>query len=876
MTLEYEETIEFYKNMDITILGTPKNEVPHEANANITDAELVAFYSEQYVDVDVAEFLKKERRERLYGLCNLVQPGEFYLDVGCANGGHMAILHQKSINGIGLDLSIPNILRGRQKYTRLKFIHGFAEAIPFKDSHFDLIILGDVIEHFRNPKVTLAECLRVAKKGLAVCVPIKPEVTAEHINPFSCDNILNLLKFYKLKVHFYDGEGRKISRVKAESKLEAFPWLLIRADKTEQTNSIMKEITDTERGKEYRQVMDQILSNDEWRLNTEHQRDETHLNRFKLLSHLIEGQKVLDVGCGNGDLTVEMAKLGFDVVGVDISKLRIRQAIELAKKENLNTKAQFKIMDATSLEFADNSFDTVLIPEVLEHIRDSRRLIEEAIRVVRNGGRIVISVPNGLLVPYQGHLRVFFKDTLTTELNQYTSEIRWHELPFKKWLICSFFVGKETFNITEGPLVDILMPTYNGRKYIRHAIKSILDQTYQNWNLVVVNDGGEDIKDLIDEFDDDRIKYIVTEHKGKAHALNVGITNSNGELIGYLDDDDILYPIHLEILIKAASEGKKDFVYSDWYEVSLDEDDREIGREFEFRQNVTPWMLIRQNYINHKCILHTRSLLEKAGMYDEELDVIIDWDMIRRLAFLSKPYHVWGVTSERLRYYNKGVIENRITGMWVRSPDKARRSTERITNKTMNLPVKTKELKKAIVDAMLHQSYYHSLELNNALQAKDTQISNLEASVREKETHIGNLEAEAEGLKAALAEQERKVGSLNETISQKNSHISNLEGVVREKKAEIDSLKTSLVEKEREVRSFKETVNQKDAQLLHLDGVICEKEAFLNHIYNSHGWKALTLYYKLRDKLLPVETKRRKITKNIFTFLIKKSGIFKR
>jgi len=833
MALQYEETIEFYKNLDISICGIPKNEVLHQANANMTDAELVAYYSERYADVDVAEFLTKERRERLYGLCNLVKQGEFYLDVGCANGVHMEILHQRGINGIGLDLSIPNILRGRQKYPHLKFIHGFAEEIPFKDNHFEIIILGDVIEHFRNPRISLSECLRVARKGLALCVPIKPEVTAEHINPFSCDEIVNLLKFYKLKVHFYDCEGRKVSRAEAGSKLEAFPWLLIRADRTEQTNIAEKGITDTEGAKEHRQAMDQILSNDEWCQNTEHQREETHLNRFKLLSHLIEGQKVLEVGCGNGDLSIEMAKVGFDIVGIDISGPGVSQAADLAKKENIDTRTQFMVMDATSLEFADNSFDTVLIPEVLEHVRDSRRLIEEAIRVTRNGGRIVISVPNGLLVPFQGHLRVFFKDTLTTELSQHTSEIQWHELPFKKWLVCSFFVRKRELNITKGPAVDILMPTYNGRKYIRRAIKSVLYQTYQNWNLIVVNDGGEDVKDIVDEFQDDRIKYFVTEHKGKAHALNVGIANSDGKFVCYLDDDDILYPIHLEVLIKASSEGKKDFVYSDWYVVSLDENDREIGREFEFRQDVTPWLLIRQNYISNNNFLHTRSLLEKTGMYDEELDIIIDWDMIRRLAFVSEPYHVWGVTSERLRYYNRAILENRITGLWTRSPEKVRRSMERITNKTMNLPATIKELKKAVIDAMLHQSYYHSLELNNALQAKDIQISNLETNLRGNVSHIGNLEV---------------------AITEKDTQISHLGGMVSEKDSEVGNLK--------------EMIDQKAIQISHLESVGWEREATLNRIYNSHGWKTLSAYYKARNRLLPVGTRRRKFAVSIFKLLL--------
>ncbi|MFC2067701.1 class I SAM-dependent methyltransferase [Chloroflexota bacterium] len=194
MTLEHEEALEFYKNLAISPIGIPKDEVPCQASTDMSDAELVAFYSEQYLDVDVAEFLIKERRERLYGLCNLVQPGEFCLDVGCANGAHMEILHQRGISAVGLDLSVPNILRGRERYPHLKFIHGFAEEIPFKDNYFDIVLLGDIIEHLRNPTTTLAECMRVAKKGLVLCVPIKEEFTEEHINPFSFQRIVELLQ----------------------------------------------------------------------------------------------------------------------------------------------------------------------------------------------------------------------------------------------------------------------------------------------------------------------------------------------------------------------------------------------------------------------------------------------------------------------------------------------------------------------------------------------------------------------------------------------------------------------------------------------------------------------------------------------------------
>lgn len=563
-------------------------------------------------------------------------------------------------------------------------------------------------------------------------------------------DLLKKILQFGFEIYFVDDDKRVVYKL-AENNIEGWRDYVLEKSSTPGVKTYINLLC-----VKTPEELNKILCSDKLSYAQYGQRDDTQGERFKLLSHLIEGQRVLEIGCGNGDLSVEIARLGFDVVGVDISKPRIRRAIELAKQENLDARAQFMVMDATtSLEFSENSFDTALIPEALAHIRDSRKLLEEAVRVVRNGGRIVLSVPNVLVapfqgVPFQGHLRVFFKDTLTTELSQYAEEIQWHELPFKKWLVCSSFVKKPQLDITEGPLIDILMPTYNGRQYIRNAIKSVINQTYRNWNLVVVNDGGEDVADIIDEFRDTRIKYITAEHKGKAHALNVGIRNSSGKFISYLDDDDILYPIHLEVLLKAALEGKKDFVYSDWYEVSLDEYNREIGRQFEFRQDVAPWMLIPQNYINHKCILHKRSLFIKAGTYDEELHVLIDWDMIRRLSFTCPPHHLWSATSERIRYYSKGSIDNRISSVWGRDPEKASKSVERIMNKTRDLSATAEELKEAVIRAMLFISYYHQFEINRVLGARNSWIANLEASLQEKVSHINRLESQIQQIQHSI------------------------------------------------------------------------------------------------------------------------------
>jgi hypothetical protein len=452
---------------------------------------------------------------------------------------------------------------------------------------------------------------------------------------------------------------------------------------------------------------------------------------------------------------------------------------------------------------------------------------------VRNGGRIIVSVPEGLLVPFEGHLRVFFEDTLKTELSQYTSELEWHKLPLDKWLICSFFAKKSELDVKEGPVVDIIMPTYNGRKYIKNAIKSVINQTYRNWNLVVVNDGGEDTGDVLDEFHDGRIKYITTEHKGKAHAVNVGINNSSGEFIGYLDDDDILYPIHLEVLTEVALNKKQDFVYVDWYEVFHDENNKEFTREFAFRPEVDLSMLILQNYINHKCILHRRLLLEETGMYDEELEILIDWDMIRRLASIRKPHHIPSATSERIRYYKGGIISNRITGLWWSDIHRARRSAVKIINKTMNLQATTQELKEALVKAMLPFGYQYNQEMPGIIRTKEAEVSSLQSSLQQKEAEVSSLQS---------------------SLQQKEAEVSSLQSSLQQKEAEVSSLQSSLYRFETATSITRSGLSSLKAQL--------------DSITFSLPWRAAKRLEYMANKLLPFGTRRRLFVKLIVKVIV--------
>jgi cellulose synthase/poly-beta-1,6-N-acetylglucosamine synthase-like glycosyltransferase len=94
--------------------------------------------------------------------------------------------------------------------------------------------------------------------------------------------------------------------------------------------------------------------------------------------------------------------------------------------------------------------------------------------------------------------------------------------------------------------VSVLMATYNRRDMLPAAIESVRAQTHRQWELVIVNDGGESVADVVAAFGDDRIVYRDAGHVSKGAAVNTAFLLSTGEYVAYLDDDDLWHPDHLQ------------------------------------------------------------------------------------------------------------------------------------------------------------------------------------------------------------------------------------------------------------------------------------------------------------------------------------------
>jgi glycosyltransferase involved in cell wall biosynthesis len=215
-----------------------------------------------------------------------------------------------------------------------------------------------------------------------------------------------------------------------------------------------------------------------------------------------------------------------------------------------------------------------------------------------------------------------------------------------------------------GPLVSVLIPTYNRPQYLSIALTSVLRQSYRNLQVIVINDGGEDLSHLIDSFHDPRLIFVNRkENRGKPYSLNEALNRADGKYVAYLDDDDLYYPNHIETLVNALEfQTDCQVTYSDFYKtycrISSDGSRQVLSKVVEVSRDFDRFLMLLFNHVLHVCLMHRRDLLEKTGPYNEQLNVLIDWDLTRRLAFFSDFHHVSEVTGE---YYHPEGESDRIS-----------------------------------------------------------------------------------------------------------------------------------------------------------------------------------------------------------------------
>lgn len=216
----------------------------------------------------------------------------------------------------------------------------------------------------------------------------------------------------------------------------------------------------------------------------------------------------------------------------------------------------------------------------------------------------------------------------------------------------------------DGPLVSVLIPTFNRPRYFAEALASALRQSYRNLQVIVVNDGGQDISNIVKSQNDARLVLISRkDNRGKAFSLNEALARVEGKYVAYLDDDDLYYPDHIERLVNALeTQTDRQVAYSDLYKTyckMMPDGSRQVlGKVVEISRDFDRFLMLYFNHALHVSLMHRTDLIEKTGLYNDRLDILIDWDMTRRLAFFSDFHHVPAITGE---FYSPAGRSDRIS-----------------------------------------------------------------------------------------------------------------------------------------------------------------------------------------------------------------------
>ena len=232
-------------------------------------------------------------------------------------------------------------------------------------------------------------------------------------------------------------------------------------------------------------------------------------------------------------------------------------------------------------------------------------------------------------------------------------------------------------------MISIVMPTFNRANKIARSIQSVLEQTYQDWELIIIDDGGTDdtgglIKRKFAQYE--QIYYVKNSvNKGVSHARNTGIKAANGEYIAFLDSDDCWYPYHLENSLEILRNscykicsalwdedraGALTYIADvDWFRELLNN----VENTFGIKKTEPVWKFDHRFYefvltTNFYCfqintILIEKSIFADVGLFNEELRMSEDMEFLYRvfskypLVTINRPHFLYYFGNDNLYAY---------------------------------------------------------------------------------------------------------------------------------------------------------------------------------------------------------------------------------
>lgn len=419
--------------------------------------------------------------------------------------------------------------------------------------------------------------------------------------------------------------------------------------------------------------------------------------------------RILDVGCGRGWLT-QLATMYGTCEGVE----PVAGVVEHARKlfPHLRFEAGMAESVLSRPDFAP--YDVVLTSEVIEHVPygHKEKFLAQLAQLLTPEGYLILTTPRGemwerwkaIAPPNQpvedwvteDQLRTLLTGEGFTELGCERIQVElpnlryipaptpadlrsMNLLPIYQVWVCQRTTAPRNVSFTRAPKVSVIVPTYNRPERLRTALASLAAQTYQDFEVIVINDAGCEVESIIAACAD-RYRMTTISHdrnRGLAASRNSGLRAAKGDYIAYLDDDDRYLSNHLETLVAYLDRHECRVAYTDaWrvHERRIDDVYVEAARDVPYSNEFSPVDLLISNYFPVLCVMHARQCVDEVGVFDESLFAHEDWDLWIRMA-TRFPFKHLPVRTAEFTWRNDG------SSMTSGTRDVYRRTTEIIYRK---------------------------------------------------------------------------------------------------------------------------------------------------------------------------------------------------
>ncbi len=184
--------------------------------------------------------------------------------------------------------------------------------------------------------------------------------------------------------------------------------------------------------------------------------------------------------------------------------------------------------------------------------------------------------------------------------------------------------------MTATPLFSVVTPSYNQGRFIRATIESVLSQDYPNVEYIIMDGGSADETASVVKDYASRLTFISEKDRGQTHAINKGFKLARGQLLAYLNSDDVYLPGMIRMAIQGFQKNPgAGAVYGEGY---LIDGEGKVSSRFPYTESFNLWKLVYlSDYILQQTVAFRREALDEVGELDETLHYTMDWDILIRM-----------------------------------------------------------------------------------------------------------------------------------------------------------------------------------------------------------------------------------------------------